>query len=249
MRLVRLLPTTTVASREIYILAGESDMSGRGDLGSLPSFGNASKIVNYANSGAWVAGAEPIDDDTDQVDVVSADSIATASPGMAFADALSSLRGGRQIGLVPCAKGGSWMTDWARNLSRSTLYGSMIARAQEAAAAGVIKGLIFMQGKNGSADLAEANAWGDNFDQFVSDVRSDLGIADLAVIVTVVNTTPGGTYISTIQDAQLAMTGTGIAVVDARDLPDQGDSARHLTTAGLVTLGERYADAMDDLLA
>lgn len=248
MRYVSVTPMVVPPTREIFILAGESDISGRGLISEVPAFANAGRVRVFSNAWTWIGGAEPVDSATGQIDTVSSDPTAAASPGMSFATSLASLRDDVQIGLVPCAKGGSRMTDWGRSLSRSTLYGSMIARAQQAALTGSIKGLIFMQGKNGSADLAEANAWGDNFEQFVSDVRGDLDIAALPIIVTVVNTTPGGTYISTIQTAQLAVSGAGISVVDARDLPDQGDSARHLTTAGLVTLGARYAAAMNGLL-
>jgi hypothetical protein len=48
-------------------------------------------------------------------------------------------------------------------------------------------------------------------------------------------------------DKQSGLRMNKLAMVSARDLPVQSDQI-HLTTAGLVTLGGRYASAMNALL-
>lgn len=144
-----------------------------------------------------------------------------ASCGMAFGDALASIQLGFEIGLVPCAKGGSGMSSWARNLSTSTLYGAMIARAQAAEAAGDLAGLIWYQGEEDSRTSGAANSWAANFEQFVADVRSDLGIADLPVIHTKLGPDPDipeRPYWTTVQAQQEAVDLTNNALVDASDL-------------------------------
>lgn len=235
---------------DIFILAGQSNMSGRGLLSELPIFSNYTKILNYSNAGKWVAAAEPIDRSTGQVDAVSSDPEAAAGPSMAFANSLFNLRPGRSIGLVPCAKGATAMSDWARSTSRSTLYGSMLARANEAAASGAIKGLLFYQGESDTGSTALANAWEAKFLQFVSDVRSDFG-SDLKIVFTVLGPNPNDATNfpawNTLVANQQAMTlPEGVARVSANDLPALGE---HLTTWSYITLGERYATAMANLLA
>ena len=236
---------------DIYILAGQSNMSGRGVLAELPIFRNYPKVLNYSNAGRWIAGAEPIDKAVNQVDAVSDDgSSALVSPGMSFANSIYDLRPGRSVGLVPCAKGATSMEQWSRSLSRSTLYGSMIARANEAAANGALKGLLFYQGESDTGNTSLANGWGGKFLQFVNDVRFDLGDG-LKVVFTVLGPNPNDLVNfpawDTLVANQLALQiPSGVARVSANDL---AAPTEHLSTASYVTLGQRYATAMANLLS
>lgn len=242
-----------VNGRDIYILAGQSNMSGRGLLSELPTFSYASRVYVYSNAGSWVAGAEPVDSATNQVDSVSADNDAASGPSMAFADAMVSITG-RDVGLVPCAKGGSTMAEWRRDWRRTSLYGSCLARAREAEKAGTIRGLIFYQGEADTTDLTNATEWPSRFAEFVSAFRADIGIHDLPVVFTQLGPEPniepyvkwGRVQLSQqeLADAQIP----NLAMVSASDLPVQVDKL-HLTTAGYVVLGKRYAKAMHGLLA
>jgi hypothetical protein len=230
----------------VFVLAGQSNMSGRGRLKEVPSFPHADRVFVYANSGKWTAGREPVDDPTGQVDEVSLDDNARAGPGMAFGDRMAELRPGAEIGLVPAAKGGSPASEWSRDSSRKTLYGSMIARAREAAAIGRLAGVLWYQGE---ADIDSLTEWPVFFRQLVADIRADLGIADLPVVMTVL--APGkpqhaarwNRFVSMQASMELPpCTGR----VTANDLKVE-DEGVHLTTASAVTLGRRYADAMDAL--
>lgn len=248
---IKARPVDAIIPRDVFILAGQSNMSGRGLLSEVPAFANAPMVKVYSNAGAWVGGYEPTDDSAGQVDSISLDASPGAGPGMAFANALAGLRPGREVGLVPCAKGSTNLDQWARNLSRSTLYGSMIARAKEAAAQGVLKGLIFYQGENDADTLDHANTWDDRCYDFIANVRSDLGISDLAVIVTALGPDPGNPsfpYHANVRSAQLAMTGSNLAVVTAADLTGKSGDTIHLNTASQMILGDRYASAMNALL-
>lgn len=252
MRTLRANPGAVILPRHIYILAGQSNMSGRGELNELPSFTRAGRVKIFSNAWHWVAGSEPVDSPVGQVDSVSLDSNAAASPSMAFGDALAGLTPDVEIGLVPCAKGGSSLDDWSRNLSRSTLYGSMFARSQEAAKDGEIKGVILYQGENDADTLEHANTWASRCYELIADVRADLGIPNLPFIVTVLGPDPEDPlfpYHSLVQSQQQGMSGLGIAVVSAADLTGKVGDPIHLDTGSLVTLGQRYATAMQGLLA
>lgn len=255
MRAIPIFPVIKPPPREIYILAGESDMSGRGLMGELPSFANSARVKIFTNAWVWASGFEPTDSPTAQVDTVSLDTIAAASCGMSFATSLAALRPGVEIALVPCAKGGSKLADWSRSLSRSTLYGSMLARAKEAAKVGTIKGLVWWQGKNdtGPGDAASAASWAANCTQLIEDLRADLAIADLPVVIAVIDDqvdVPDAPYVSTVQAQQRSMTSVpNVATVETDGLPMKVGDPVHLSTSGLVQAGEAFAGAMHGLLA
>jgi len=244
--------TPGAVPREIYILAGQSNMVGNGELEERPAFANASRIKNFSNAWQWIDGAEPIDDPTNQVDIVSLDTgLTCVGPGMAFANKLASLRAKREIALVPCAKGGSGLkAHWGRNLSRSTLYGSMIARAKEAAKAGALCGLFWYQGEYETDSASNAASYAADWLAWFANVRTDLELPNLPAVVTILGPDPGRPYWSTVQ-AQIASLdgalGGKVAAITAADLtaPD----GIHLNTASLVTVGERAGTAMHGLLS
>ena len=102
----------TTADTEIYLLMGQSNMSGRGLLEELPTQRRTidPAITVYGNDGAWRIASEPLDSATNQIDAVSADAAAGVGPGLSFAKALRQRRPDRRIGLIPCAKGGTSIT-------------------------------------------------------------------------------------------------------------------------------------------
>ena len=59
------------------------------------------------------------------------------------------------IGLIPCAKGGSLIHDWRRNLDDNTLYGSCLKRARAASLMGNVAGLLYFQGEIDAVDPKE----------------------------------------------------------------------------------------------
>lgn len=251
MRVIQLFPSVAPTPREIYILAGESDMSGRGLLNEIPAFANSNRVRVFANDWRWVSGYEPVDDPAGQIDVVSLDSTAAASCGMAFGTSLAALRPGVEICLVPCAKGGSKMAHWSRNISRSSLYGSMIARAKEAARTGAIKGVLWWQGKNDEDDYDAANSWAANCLQLIADIRSDLEIPELPVVIAVIDDqvgVVGAPYVDIVQDQQRSISGPGIARIETAGLPMKAGDPVHLSTAGLIEVGARFAGALVGML-
>jgi len=241
---------------EIYILAGQSNMSGRGALVELPAFLNANRTRIFTNSWRWVTGYEPSDDPAGQLDQVSRDCAEDmASAAMSFADTMASLRVRSTIGLVPCAKGGSSISQWVKSASRDTLYGSMISRAKAASFYGEIKGLIWFQGEaeamGGDRDIA---GWSASFLRFAKDVREDLSAPNLKFVVTELGPCPDETKYPLwrdMQSQQRSLDGKlsgAVSCVSAADLNGKLNDAIHLDTPSLVVLGQRYAYAIDNLV-
>lgn len=235
---------------EIYVLMGQSNMSGRGVLAEAPAGYGAPdpRIRLYGNDGQWRDAVDPLDSAVGQVDPVSADvTIAAVGPARSFADALLAKRPTRRIVLVPCAKGGSSIGQWAPSAARSTLYGSCLARVREAAPAGRLAGLLWYQGEADAEDPARAAAWAASFTRVIDSFRADLGAPDVRVLVVGLSDMPtsgpfAGRYPawSVIQDAQRTV--PGAIHVSAAGLPKNPDQL-HLSTAGQIALGRRMADA------
>ena len=232
-------------------MAGQSNMSGRGDIAQLPSFTWSNSVLNYATDGKLKEPVEPIDSNVGEVYSILGDPGATASPMLSFANALASLRPSSQIVLVPCPKGATRMTDWARSISTATCYGAMVARANAAKAlGGTIKGLCWYQGESDADNSSDASQWSERFNQLVTDVRSDLG-ASVKVVFTILgpDSQPGDFpfWTSVVSEQTHYSLPIGVARVTAQDLSTPVGNV-HLTTASLVTLGQRMANAMNGLL-
>ena len=131
----------------LFILAGQSNMSGRGKLEHLPRKELDQAIYVFGNDYRWRIGSEPVDSPTGQVDAISKDPGAGVSPAMAFAREIRQRRPDVAIGLIPCAMGATTMFEWERRLDRTSLYGSCLYRAKQASSMGSLKAILFFQGE------------------------------------------------------------------------------------------------------
>lgn len=239
----------------IFILAGQSNMSGRGSLDAWRQRTNA-RIWALGNDGRWKTATEPLDDARAQVDQVSADPAAGVSPGVAFAERLLEKHPDWFVGLVPCAMGGSSITMWQRDVSDRTLYGSCLKRAQAAKPMGALAGLLFYQGEAEAFAQAlppnqppAAHEWKKHFVGLVEQFRLDVKETALPVVFAQLATTTDTTRIhwETVKAAQASVAMATVAMITTEDL-ELADHA-HFTTAGYETLGKRFADAYLSLMA
>jgi hypothetical protein len=242
-------PVSPTPPLDIIILAGQSNMSGMGSLAELPTGFpvHADRLFIYANSGNWTHAMEPVDNPLGQVDPVSLDRAPGVGPGLALADHLAAIRPGRSVGLVPCACSGTSIDQWAPHQERTTLYGSCLARAREAAAKGRIRALVWYQGESDTHSTAQARAWPQKFASMVEAWRKDLNQPELPVVFTQIG--PLGKRLSALlpawqqmQELQAALRLPGVNMVKTADLTIF--DGVHLDTASQLRLGRRYAEAL-----
>jgi len=241
-------PSMAQPPRAIYLLMGQSNMSGRGVLTEVApgTLDPDDRIQLYGNDGRWRRAAEPLDTAQGQIDKVSSDPDGVG-PGLAFAKAMLKRHPGRPIGLVTCAKGGSAIGEWKRSTERSTLYGSCLARAREAAPFGQIAGILWYQGETDARTEPRAQAWAGLFTQMIVQFRADLGRPDLPLAVVGLGDQPqSGKYAeqfpawSTVQDSQKRLRLDHQVYVSAAGLPRNPDEL-HLNTDSQVRLGQALA--------
>ncbi|XP_076918387.1 putative carbohydrate esterase At4g34215 [Bidens hawaiensis] len=227
-------------SWSIFLLAGQSNMSGRGGIvngtwdNNIPpeSIPNLA-ILRLSADLNWQLATEPLHRD---IDTTKACGI---GPGMAFASWL--LRKDSSIGvvgLVPCAVGGTNISEWARG---GELYKGLIRRAQAALeGGGTFRGLLWYQGESDTVSREDAESYKTQLQTFLLHVRADL-LLPVLPIIQVALASGEGQYVETVREAQLGMDLVNLRTVDAKGLSLEPDGL-HLTTPSQVTLGKMLAD-------
>ncbi len=235
----------------LFILAGQSNMSGRDSVSAEYRYSRyEGTIWNYSNAGEWRSAEEPIDDSSGQVYPISRDDDAGVGPGLAFADYLHELFPSGGIGLIPCPKGGSRIEDWLRDYSTESLYGSCLARINQAKLSGEIAGILFYQGESDTFTFEQADEWPSRFAQFVSEIRADLADPQLPVVFAQIATIgpPWSAYSPAWDHLKLRQASVNIpnvAMVTTDDL--QLIDPAHLDAASQYELGKRFAQTYFDL--
>lgn len=236
------------AGLDLYLLLGQSNMSGRGELPATPA-----PLPNtwlFGNDDRWRLAVEPLDCPIGQTDAISADPYPGVGPGSGFARELQRRRPG-PVGLVPGAKGGSTLALWARNLRSDTLYGSLLRRARAASLAGRVAGVLIYLGESDThppqPGQLRADRWRERFEHLITDLRGDLRDPMLPVVYARIGRTtdPTLTAWTLIRTEQSAVRLPSVAMVDASDA-ELADSV-HLSARGAETVGERMARAMAGL--
>jgi hypothetical protein len=249
------IPEEYQGKLHLFILAGQSNMSGRGGIPQPVSAPNP-RIYVFGNDYQWRLAAEPIDDPTNQVDKVSEDENAGFSPALPFAATIVEHRPEMLIGLIPCAMDDTTIQDWGRNLSDETLYGSCLKRARTASTMGSVSGILFFQGESDALDPKKnselnlsPNQWADKFTVFINDWRSDLGLTDMPVVFAQIGTnTRPNRYPNweVVQEQQSSVRLPFCKMITTNDLTLK--DTVHFTTESYQIIGRRFAEAYLEIL-
>jgi hypothetical protein len=239
----------------LFVLAGQSNMSGYADLPDDNEPPDP-RVVVFGNDYRWRLAQEPTDDGRDQVDAVSYDR-GGYSPAMAFALRLLERDSTLRIGLIPCAKGASAIGEWQRSLSDATLYGSCLKRVRAAAPVGSLRGMLVFQGEADAVGTPEpghaaprASTWDSSFVAFIRDFRADVALPRLPVVFAQlgdIGNPEGFPHWAEVQRRQEALRFPQTAMIRAVGLPLF--DGIHYTPAGAREIGRRFADAWWGLAA
>lgn len=245
---------------DLWVLAGQSNMEGVGDLVDVEE--PHPLVHSYTMSERWQVAQEPLHWLCCSPDPVHHEGyppigsalheqwhrsrVKGAGLGLAFAKAMVEATG-VPIGLVPCAHGGTSMSQWSPELAHlggGSLYGSMMRRVR--AVGGRVRGVLWYQGES-DANPQDAPLFTERFAQFIQRVRADLGEPNLPFYYVqlgrfiVAMPLEGEAAWSQIREHQrtLAEEIPHTAVVTAVDL--ELDDFIHVGTQGLKRLGRRLA--------
>ena len=161
----------------IFVLAGQSNMSGRGEVGDIDRTPHPRVLALSAND-EWVVAVDPVHfDKPDRTGV---------GPGLAFAKEIAEQNPGIRVGLVPTAVGGSPIETWAPGgyHERTGLHpwDDAVHRIEVTGQAGEIKAVLWHQGE-GDSSPARAPLYEDRLHDLIRRFRELVGDEHLPFIV------------------------------------------------------------------
>ncbi|KAI3922412.1 hypothetical protein MKX01_006101 [Papaver californicum] len=242
------------SSAELFVTNGsrllqESNMVGEGGVvfannfwdGIIPTECKPNpSIIRLNSQRKWVKAQEPLHADFD------ANKLCGVGPGMAFANTLrqKDSRNIGIIGLVPCAIGGTRISQWARG---TQLYNMFITRSQKSLTeGGRIRPVLWYHGESDTVSRKDADSYGHNLKNFVLNfqARSSSSHApfDSGITIQVALATAEEPYKAIVRKAQLEMDLPNVWTVDANGLP-AGPDGIHLSTKAQVRVGQMLAEA------
>ncbi len=224
---------------QIYLLLGQSNMAGRGDIGPEDKTPHP-RVVIFTLENKWQPTVEPITHDKP--------GMLGVGPGLAFAKVMADKNPDITIGLVPCAVGGTPLKRWQHD---GDLYSNAMQRARLALHDGTLAGILWHQGETDSGATNNADTYGARLAAMIQDIRTDLGAPNAPFVVGQIgeflydqgpNHCP---YARVVNEALLKIPEKvpATACVSSKGLKDKGDIL-HFDTASQHELGRRYAAEM-----
>lgn len=245
----RITTRAHVGIGDIFVVAGQSNASGRGTNNQTYSHATL-KAALYGNDYTWKELSDPTDSPTNQADTVSSDSspAAAGSPWPLLATLIMADQG-VPVAFVPAAKGGSVITSWLPDTDRSlrsTLYGSMNYRAGLTGA----KCVLWWQGENDALAQMDQTTYNGHLDTVADAVNTDLGVKLMPCKLQHMTTVPDADQ--TPVNAAIAEAWADNANVlegpDFSDITPSVDGLHMKTDAELQTTAERWWAALEAAL-
>jgi hypothetical protein len=112
------IPQEHQGQLRLFILAGQSNMVGWSPIPEGEP--TDPRIYLFGKDYRWRLANHPIEDASNQVDLVSENRLAAFGPAMEFGFASLQRHSDIAIGLIPCAKNSSGIIQWQRDLSDQT---------------------------------------------------------------------------------------------------------------------------------
>lgn len=243
--LITLVAGPTVRAAEpknlqLFLLVGQSNMAGRGKV--APEDQQPHPRVWMLNAaGKWVPAVDPMHFDKPGAGV---------GPGRAFALALAAADPGVEIGLIPCAHGGSPIAAWQPGAfyqpTKSHPWDDAIRRTKIAMKSGTLKGILWHQGESDCA-AGPAATYERKLHELIARFRTELNAPNLPFIAGQMGQfeekpwSDGKKQVDQAhQDLVKKIPHTGFA--SAAGLHHKGDAV-HFDSDSYRTLGKRYAEA------
>ncbi len=223
----------------LFLLIGQSNMAGRGTP-DVPDQQPDNRIWMLTKEQSWVPARDPMHFDKPAVIGV--------GPGFAFAKRLTEAFPNENIGLIPCAVGGSDIDVWVPSAyyepTKSYPYDDALRRARVALAQGNLAGILWHQGESDS-NPEKAPEYGHKLVALIQRLRQDLNAPAVPVVVGtlgdfIVKRNKDAVTINKALQAIPGQVANTYCVVSA-GLTDKGDST-HFDTPSARTLGRRYAE-------
>lgn len=235
------MTTEQHAPFHLYLLIGQSNMAGRGEVGPVDREIHP-RVFALNKVDEWVLAQEPLHFDKPAV--------AGVGPGLAFGKRIAEHRPAAPIGLIPCAAGGSplrvWRTGQYWEQTQSHPYDDALRRTRRAMEDGALEGVLWHQGESDS-NPDDVPLYARGLLDLIQRLRADLTAPDVPFVVGTladffVNKRPEAELVNETLRA-LPQQMPRVVCVEAEDLEHLGDEL-HFDAESARKLGLRYAAAM-----
>jgi hypothetical protein len=230
---------------ELFLLAGQSNMAGRGAVADLDPAGAAAdqRVWSLNKKGDWQPAMDPLHWDKAGAGV---------GPGKFFGRIIAATKPDVIVGLIPTACGGSPIGTWVPGAfweqTKSHPWDDSIARAKRAMQDGTLKAILWHQGESDS-DARNAPLYEKNLTDLITRFRKELNAPEIPFIIGQLGRfdaegAPWNSDRIAVDHAQRAVAAKmpHVYFVSAEGLVSRGDKL-HFSTASQKTLAERYAEA------
>lgn len=151
-----------------FLMIGQSNMAGRGFLQDVPPIYN--ERIQMLRNGQWQMMTEPINYDRP---------VSGVGLAASFAESWCQEHQQEQIGLIPCAEGGSSLDDWRID---GPLFRHAITETAFALESSTLAGILWHQGENDSMNSNYLNYY-DKFLTIIDALRKELKAENVPLLI------------------------------------------------------------------
>jgi hypothetical protein len=232
---------TSPTGMQLFLLAGQSNMAGRGKVEAQDSVVNT-RVLKLDKSMSWVPAIDPLHWDKP--------ALVGVGPGRTFGIALATRDPSVKIGLIPAAVGGSPISSWEPGALDSATgthpYDDALTRLRIAQKDGTLRAILWHQGES-DATPALSVLYAAKLRALIARFRADAGDANLPFVIGELGKFAGKPWSAEMQRVDsvhraIAASVPNVAYVSSEGLGDKGDKL-HFDAASQRTFGERYAAA------
>ncbi|WP_276877805.1 sialate O-acetylesterase [Chryseobacterium joostei] len=151
-----------------FLMIGQSNMAGRGFVKEVPPIFD--EHIKMQRNGLWQIMSEPINFDRPSAGV-------GLSASFAASWRIDNPQG--EIGLIPCADGGTSLDDWAVD---GALFENAISQARLAQRTSQLSGILWHQGESDSTP-ERAGKYSEKFHKIIEAFRKELNVPEIPVVI------------------------------------------------------------------
>lgn len=227
------------------LMLGQSNMAGRGDMGQVKPIRNL--LCHMLRMGRWQPMCEPVNPDRGIFEGRFRSGISLAA---SFADEYARAYQ-RPVGLIPCADGGTYLSQW---MPGQLNYDHAVMQTKLAQRTSRLKAILWHQGESDCLSSDTVAAYRENFIHMITQLRKDLGAEDVPVILGELPQQMGAAWKTEGREQhlnailqQLAREVPNCAIASSRGLTMKPDGA-HFDSPACREFGQRYFAAYRGLI-
>jgi len=227
-----------------FLLIGQSNMAGRGEFNEVEPILNPSCYM--LRMGRWQKMSEPINPDRP---IFEGKTHSGTSLAASFADGMARLTG-KKIGLIPCADGGTRISQW---MPGEILFEHAVMMTRLAMRTSRLAGILWHQGESDCHSDENLTAHAEAFFNMITALRCELRAEGVPLLIGELSDNISEAWNvadrpqkMNLQYRALAKRLSPCTIVSAKGLELKPDGL-HFNSKSLRIFGERYLDAYREI--